>query len=39
MMGVAVVTMPEGMVNGPDSVLPKNSMFKIAGSRADGSAD
>ena len=32
-MGVAVVTMPEGIVNGPDRVFPKNSVFKIAGSR------
>jgi hypothetical protein len=30
MIGVAVVTIPEGMVNGPDRVLPKNSMFKFA---------
>jgi len=27
-----VVTMPEGIVNGPDRVLPKNSVFKAADS-------
>lgn len=28
-MGAAQVTMPEGTVNGPDKVLPRNSVFKI----------
>jgi hypothetical protein len=28
-----VVTMPDGMVKGPDRVFPKNSVFKVAGSR------
>jgi hypothetical protein len=32
MMGVAVVTIPEGMVKGPERVLPKKSVFKGAGS-------
>jgi hypothetical protein len=32
MIGVAVVTIPEGIVKGPDRVLPKNSVVKVAGS-------
>ena len=32
MIGTAVVTMPEGMVKGPERVLPKNSVLKITGS-------
>jgi hypothetical protein len=35
MMGVAVVTMPEGMVKGPERILPKNSVFKVADSRVE----
>jgi hypothetical protein len=31
-IGVAVVTIPEGMVKGPERVLPKKSVFKVAGS-------
>jgi hypothetical protein len=27
---VAVVTIPEGTVNGPERVLPRNSVFKRA---------
>ena len=30
MMGTAVVTIPEGTVNGPDRDLPKNSIVKVA---------
>lgn len=29
MMGVAVATMPEGIVNGPEIDLPKNSYFNL----------
>ena len=29
MMGVAVVTMPDGIVSGPDNCLPKKSVFKV----------
>jgi hypothetical protein len=32
MMGVAVETIPEGMVKGPERFLPKKSVFKGAGS-------
>jgi hypothetical protein len=32
MIGVAVVTIPDGMVKGPERVLLKKSMFKVAGS-------
>ena len=28
MMGAEQVTIPDGIVNGPDRVLPKNSVFK-----------
>jgi hypothetical protein len=28
-MGAEQVTMPEGMVKGPDKVLPRNSVFKM----------
>jgi hypothetical protein len=34
-IGVAVETIPDGIVKGPDRVLPKNSVFKWAGSRVD----
>ena len=30
MMGVAVATIPEGIVKGPDIVLPRNSYFNDA---------
>jgi hypothetical protein len=36
MIGTAVVTMPEGMVKGPERVLPKKSVFKVAGSSLGG---
>jgi hypothetical protein len=29
MIGVAVVTMPEGIVKGPDRFLPRNEFFKM----------
>ena len=32
MIGVAVVTIPEGMVKGPERLLPKKSVFKVGGS-------
>ena len=32
-MGVAVVTMPYGMVNGPERLFPKNSVFNVESSR------
>ena len=31
-IGVAVVTIPEGMVNGPERVVPKSSVFKAVSS-------
>ncbi len=37
MMGVAVVTIPEGMVKRPESCLPKNSILNVLGSRGWGS--
>lgn len=33
MIEVAVVTTPEGTVNGPERVLPRNSVFKMARSK------
>jgi hypothetical protein len=30
-MGAEQVTIPEGMVKGPERVLPRNSVFKLAG--------
>jgi hypothetical protein len=30
---VAVVTIPEGIVNGPERVLPRKSVFKIVCSK------
>jgi hypothetical protein len=33
MIDVAVVTTPEGTVKGPERVLPRNSVFKMARSK------
>jgi len=37
-IGLAVETIPDGMVKGPDRDLPKNSVFKVDASQLDKTA-
>jgi hypothetical protein len=37
-IGLAVETIPEGMVKGPDRDLPKNSVFKVLASQLEKTA-
>jgi hypothetical protein len=39
MIDVAVVTMPDGIVKGPERDLPKKSVVKAAGSESGGGRD